>query len=1045
VNWKHSLLFLLAPSFLMAQEITLTGLVIDPQGNAVPKAAVTLSNLQAVAAHAISGPDGRFEVNAPTAAEYMIKIEAAGFRTASRTMTVHAGNNEVAEFRLAVEEHSESVTVTADSVALVDVESPDGSMKVYASEDLLDANPGRPGAPVSLPGYPIETASGAQTLSAQENDTRVVSGTVVNEKSEVVVGATVSAQSPHAQRTATTDNQGNFLLRMPVEAMTLTVSGPSIANFQQTLAASAPSQGLRLQAPQLSGTVVDPSGAVIVWATVQVRSANGTVLTTAQSDTSGSFIISGLSAGDYRLVVSHADFETKEVPVTIGNTEAPTPLRISLAVGSLSSSINVQGRADDLVGIADSGTQGIVGATELADRPILRSGEVLEALPGLIITQHAGGGKANQYFLRGFNLDHGTDFAIFLDDMPLNLPSHAHGEGYSDMNTVIPELVQQVNFEKGPYYADVGNFGSAGAAHLEFFKTLPENFFQVEGGMFNYGRAVFGVSQKLRSGNLLFGGEAYYDDGPWVHPDGFAKFNGLLTYSQGGDANGFSITARAYHGKWDSSDQMPDSAIPLVGRFGALNPTDGGNSQRYSLQAEWHRQDANSKTQIMAYGFYYDLDLYSDFTYYLDDPIKGDQFEQQDKRFVFGLDLRHTIFSQWSGRKVETTLGLQVRNDWVHNGLYRTEDRTRADKNDINACNEEFIDACNTNPNLAAVLPAATDLNKFTDTMAGLFVENKIQWAEKFRTVVAMRGDDARYAVTNVTPSYTASELPGAPVVNFAAANTGTVTKFLPEPKASLIFGPWSKTEFYVQAGSSFHSNDARGATQREEPISPDNPFPTATSRIPALVQTKGGEIGLRTTAASHLQSTLSLWYLHSESELQQDGDTGGTVASLNPSNRYGIEWANFYTPLEHWAIDFDLADSRAFFTAIDAADAAPNSPGGKRVPEAVGVVASSGVTMHDYKRFSASLRLRAFGPRDLTSDAIYRSNATLLLNAEVRYRITPKWSFVVEALNLLNRRDSDIDYAYTSRITPTAAPAFTRVFHPVEPFQVRFGLRRNF
>ena len=1045
MNWKHSLLFLLAPSFLMAQEITLTGLVIDPQGNAVPKAAVTLSNLQAVAAHAISGPDGRFEVNAPTAAEYMIKIEAAGFRTASRTMTVHAGNNEVAEFRLAVEEHSESVTVTADSVALVDVESPDGSMKVYASEDLLDANPGRPGAPVSLPGYPIETASGAQTLSAQENDTRVVSGTVVNEKSEVVVGATVSAQSPHAQRTATTDNQGNFLLRMPVEAMTLTVSGPSIANFQQTLAASAPSQGLRLQAPQLSGTVVDPSGAVIVWATVQVRSANGTVLTTAQSDTSGSFIISGLSAGDYRLVVSHADFETKEVPVTIGNTEAPTPLRISLAVGSLSSSINVQGRADDLVGIADSGTQGIVGATELADRPILRSGEVLEALPGLIITQHAGGGKANQYFLRGFNLDHGTDFAIFLDDMPLNLPSHAHGEGYSDMNTVIPELVQQVNFEKGPYYADVGNFGSAGAAHLEFFKTLPENFFQVEGGMFNYGRAVFGVSQKLRSGNLLFGGEAYYDDGPWVHPDGFAKFNGLLTYSQGGDANGFSITARAYHGKWDSSDQMPDSAIPLVGRFGALNPTDGGNSQRYSLQAEWHRQDANSKTQIMAYGFYYDLDLYSDFTYYLDDPIKGDQFEQQDKRFVFGLDLRHTIFSQWSGRKVETTLGLQVRNDWVHNGLYRTEDRTRADKNDINACNEEFIDACNTNPNLAAVLPAATDLNKFTDTMAGLFVENKIQWAEKFRTVVAMRGDDARYAVTNVTPSYTASELPGAPVVNFAAANTGTVTKFLPEPKASLIFGPWSKTEFYVQAGSSFHSNDARGATQREEPISPDNPFPTATSRIPALVQTKGGEIGLRTTAASHLQSTLSLWYLHSESELQQDGDTGGTVASLNPSNRYGIEWANFYTPLEHWAIDFDLADSRAFFTAIDAADAAPNSPGGKRVPEAVGVVASSGVTMHDYKRFSASLRLRAFGPRDLTSDAIYRSNATLLLNAEVRYRITPKWSFVVEALNLLNRRDSDIDYAYTSRITPTAAPAFTRVFHPVEPFQVRFGLRRNF
>ncbi len=308
-----------------------------------------------------------------------------------------------------------------------------------------------------------------------------------------------------------------------------------------------------------------------------------------------------------------------------------------------------------------------------------------------------------------------------------------------------------------------------------------------------------------------------------------------------------------------------------------------------------------------------------------------------------------------------------------------------------------------------------------------------------------MRGDDAIYDVTSLTPGYTASELPGAPAVNFAAANSGTATKFLPQPKASLIFGPWSKTEFYVQGGFSFHSNDARGATQTVEPISPDNPFPATTSRIPALVPTKGAEIGVRTSALSRLQSTFSLWYLRSASELQQDGDTGGTVASASPSNRYGIEWANYYTPLEHVAFDFDIADSRAFFTAIDADDAAPDSPGGKRVPEAVGLVVSSGVAMHDYKRVSASLRLRAFGPRDLTSDGIYRSNATVLLNAEVRYRIAERWSFVLEALNLLNRRDHDIDYAYTSRITPTADSAFTDVFHPVEPFQVRFGFRRTF
>jgi hypothetical protein len=839
-------------------------------------------------------------------------------------------------------------------------------------------------------------------------------------------------------------------------ARSLAIASLFFASVFCTWAADAPPDG-RLSAhqeesatsatysPQLSGTIVDTSGAIIAGATVMVRSANGAVHMAVQSDKKGVYIIPRLPVGKYLLVVSSPGFETKEIPVTIEANEQATPLGVTLRVQPLSTTVTVQGREDDLVGIADSATQGTVGAKELEDRPILRSGEILETVPGVIITQHAGGGKANQYFLRGFNLDHGTDFAVFLDDMPLNLPSHAHGEGYADMNVVIPEFVQRVNYEKGPYYANVGDYGSAGSAHLEFYKTLPQNFFQAEEGMYGYARAVFGISQKAGSGSWLYGGEAYYDDGPWKNPDGYAKFNGILTYSQGNDTNGFSITAHAYHGKWNSSDQIPITAIPIVGFFGTLNPTDGGRSQRYSLQWEWHRQKGHSQTKVTLYGFYYDLDLFSDFTSYLDDPVKGDQFEQQDRRWVAGLDAHHTIFSQWWGARVANTFGVQVRNDWIHNGLYQTENRVRTDKHDVNACSDEPIEACSTDPNLVAVLPADTDVNQFTETMFGFYVENKIQWAEKFRTVLAFRGDNAVDNVTSLTPSYTASELPGNPVVNFAAANSGTARQFLPEPKASLIFGPWSETEFYVQAGFSFHSNDARGATQTEEPISTANPFPAATSRIPALIPTKGAEVGLRTAAVPHLQSTFSLWYLHSASELLQDGDTGGTVASLSPSNRYGIEWANYYTPLEHWAFDFDLADSRAFFTEIDPDDAAPGSPGGKHVPEAVALVASAGATMQDYKGFSASLRLRAFGPRDLTSDGIYRSHATVLLNGDVRYRIAENWSVFIEGLNLLNRRDHDIDYAYTSRITPTAEAEFTDVFHPVEPIQVRFGVRRTF
>jgi hypothetical protein len=896
---------------------------------------------------------------------------------------------------------------------------------------------------------------------------------------------------------------------------------------------------------QLSGTVVDTSGAVIAGATVQLLSANGTLQKAAQSDTGGSFIISGLPVGSFQLVVSNPGFESKKISVTAGTTGAPAPLRIPLVVGAVSTTINVQGREDDLIGVAESGSQGTVGAKEIEGRPILRSGEILETVPGLIITQHAGGGKANQFFLRGFNLDHGTDIAIFLDGMPLNLPSHAHGEGYSDMNTVIPEFVERVNFAKGPYYADVGNFSSAANADVEFFKTLPQNFFKLEGGTHTYGRAVFGASQKLGKGNLLYGGEEYYYDGPWTHPDAYNKINGILAYSQGDDANGVSVTVHAYHGKWNSSDQIPVTAQPLVGFFGTLNPSDGGHSQRYSLQGEWHRQDAKSESRIMAAVFYYDLDLFSDFTYYLVDYGKEDQFNQQDRRWVGYVDAHHTDFSTWLSRKMSNTFGVQLRNDWINNGLYRTENRVRTTKTDYSATaangsgtsffpaagtglpNAGVLPACINAPNsnitlsvplpsylafanngstaatttvsntTCPTLPATTERDNFTDTIGSTFWENKIQWASKFRSVLALRGDDEKFVVTSLAYPTDTIALPDGTTETVNAANSSSAAKFLPSPKTSLIFGPWANTEFYLQGGFSFHSNDGRGATQVVEPVSPDYPYPnTIMPKISPLVQQKGGEIGVRTMAVPHLQSTLELWYLHSNSELTQDGDTGGTIASEQSSNRYGLEWANYYTPAEHLAFDFDIADSRAQFTQLDPFDAtwwvvnAPltataattaatpvtttylngascpatalstpipgcvyvnwqqQGPGGKLVPEAVKVVVSAGATLHDHKGLTSSLRLRYFGPRVLTSDGLYQSSQTVLLNGELGYQFFKKWHVTAEFLNMLNRRDSDIDYAYVYQFTPNAfatPPAFGRVTHPTEPFLARFSFGRSF
>jgi len=855
---------------------------------------------------------------------------------------------------------------------------------------------------------------------------------------------------------------------------------------------------------QLSGTVVDTSGAVIAGADVHVLGANGTVQRAVHSGADGSFIFSGLAAGNYRLVVMNPGFETKEIFVTIGTAGAPAPLRISLAVSTVSTTVNVQDRADNLVGIASSAGQVTVGAEELKNRPLLRSGEVLETLPGLIITQHVGGGKANQYFLRGFNLDHGTDISIFLDGMPLNLGSHAHGEGYSDMNTVIPEFVERVDARKGPYYGEIGNYGSAGNANVVFYKKLPQNFVQVDGGMYQFARFVFGVSHKLGAGNLLYGGEAYHDGGPWIHPDNYYKFNGLLTYSQGGDDKGFSITGRAYAGpRWNSSDQLPDTAIPVVGFFGALNPEDGGHSHRYSLQGEWHRLGANSATSIMAYGFYYDLNLFSDFTYYLIDPYKGDQFNQQDRRWVAGFDVRHTIYGQWYGRKVETTIGMQLRNDWIHNGLFRSEHRVRTDKTFYTA---NYSDGGWSSLDQVAVLPAGTDLNKFTETIASPFLTNKIQWVSKFRSIFALRGDYGKGILTSFS-NPTNPNYPNDPYPADVNPNTGQSTnKFLASPKLSLIFGPWNNTEFYLQGGFSYHSNDVRGATQLYEPVSPDYPYyntPTYStltpSRLPFLIQTKGAEVGMRTTAAPHLQSTVEIWYLYSDSELMQGGDTGGTSPSASPSNRYGIEVGNFYTPSGHWTFDADFADSRAIFTEDDGDDSTfyhtapdgsqqlcpknsncfnliPTGSGtylqsqyGKEVPEQVRWVVSAGATMQDVKGLSASLRLRYFGPRPLTSDALYKSPSTVLVNLGATYKFNGNWSLMGEVLNLLDRKDHDIDYAYVSQITPAAGlglpatppttlaaqelvanavnanAAFTRVMHPVEPVQARFSLRYTF
>ena len=339
-----------------------------------------------------------------------------------------------------------------------------------------------------------------------------------------------------------------------------------------------------------------------------------------------------------------------------------------------------KGRAADMGATASSASQGVVDAQEIQERPISRVGEVLETVPGLIATQHSGEGKANQYFFRGFNLDHGTDFATWLDGMPVNMRTHAHGQGYTDINFVIPELINDVVYMKGPVYASEGDFSSTGAAHMEYAKTLDHDTAQVTAGSFNYERALFMAAPKLSpSSNLLAALELDHYDGPWQNPEGLHKISAVLGYNHGSTANGYSVTAMAYYNEWHSTDQIPERAVEdgTLNRFGAVDPTDAGRAQRYSLNAEYHTSKTNvALTKANVFAIVYTLKLWSDFTYFLVDPVNGDQFEQEDKRVRYGFNLEKMFKNDVCGFDMKNTIGVQQLTDNIDVGLFHTKDRT---------------------------------------------------------------------------------------------------------------------------------------------------------------------------------------------------------------------------------------------------------------------------------------------------------------------------------------------------------------------------------
>ncbi len=646
--------------------------------------------------------------------------------------------------------------------------------------------------------------------------------------------------------------------------------------------------------------------------------------------------------------------------------------------------IFVFGRELNLIGEAKAGSEGVVGYADFANRPFLRVGELVEVIPGLVATQHSGTGKANQYFLRGFNLDHGTDFAVFVDGAPVNQRTHGHGQGYIDLNFLIPELTERVDFRKGPYYADVGDFTAAATASFKTYDRLDSAIAQATIGENGYRRGLVAGSTGLGGGELLLAGEAVFFDSPFELDENLEKYNALLKYSEHGGPVDWSVTLSAYDASWTSTDQVPLRAIEdgIISRLGFIDPDLGGETTRIALTT----QAASERFNASAYAIYYDFALFSNFTYFLDDPVDGDEFEQRDERVTLGGAATYAHPFTLAGREAQLRVGGDTRYDDIFNiGLFDTAARER-----VNTVRDD-------------------DVRQFS---VGGFAEVEMQLTDRLRASAGLRADYFRFDVESSL-----------------AVNSGNGDDAIVTPTASLAWRATDGLEFYANYGQGFHSNDVRGAATVIDPRTFE-----AVDPVDVLVRAEGAEIGAR-WSGERFNATLVGFWLTLDSELVFVGDAGTTEPN-DGSRRFGVEFNAFYRPTDWLVFDATAAYTDAEFQ---------NAPAGEElIPQAVENVFGAGVIVQPTDRLTATMRLRRFGEAPLVEDGTAFSEPTTVVNLGLYYDLGPA-RLALDVLNLFDSEDADITYFFESQLPGEPAPVADFHLHPVEPRQVRGTLSLRF
>jgi outer membrane cobalamin receptor len=643
----------------------------------------------------------------------------------------------------------------------------------------------------------------------------------------------------------------------------------------------------------------------------------------------------------------------------------------------------VFGRAEEQIGTATSASEGVVGYADLSTRPISRAAELVEAIPGMIATEHSSGGKANQYFLRGFNLDHGTDFGGFIDGVPINQRSHPHMSGYLDLNLLMADLVERVEFKKGVQYAENGDYTSAGSASFVLYDELPDNYVQLRLDPDEYRLSAAG-SWDVGDGTLLVAASHEGGDGAFDLPAELDKNIVYVKYSQPlGDAK-LRLGFIGYENDWVASDQIPLRAVEdgTISRFGFIDPTNGGTSKRYIASAGLEWDDAS----VVGYVQKSQLNLFHNFTYFID-PVLGDQVEQVEDRFTAGLRAQMRRDFDLFGLKAQGRIGADTHFDWLdESSLYKTTARVRT----------------------SAISQNAVDVMS-----ADVWGDVTVHWTDRLRATFGLRADYVDGSVE--TP---------------VAANEGSDSGVQWSPKINLAYTITDDLEVYAGAGYGFHSNNIIGVVQTVDPVTGtpvDSPMLFSESR--------GGEIGVRWEPDSTFNLSAAVFALDFDSELIYVGDAGISEPS-DPTQRHGFEVAAFWNPVDWLAFDASYAYSHSRFK-----DAPSNAD---RVPNTVEGVAAAGVTWLPGDGWEGSLRVRYLGPGPLIEDNSKRSPSTTLVNAGIS-KDFGNFEIGLDVLNLFDAEDYDMIYFYESRLAGEAAPVEDIHFHPVHPQTAVLSLKATY